>query len=270
MHGELKTRCENNGTTCWISNGTETAETKCRNAARRPARNIVWFGEMPLYMDTIERALTQMQGICLYRHEQRRVPCRRFQTRIAHGYGAHVTPTWNSTNATLTRTRSSRAKPATSSPAWCEKIWKGLIQTMTDTTPARTCKREFFTRIYCGSSRLFFIVLIHTSTFEWFDAPVTSLHWVGLNLRFPFPLGGDGVPDAERNAVPRPGSQPSDGKKFILNTFPASPARARLLGHSLRLRSSGRTALGSVFHGHCPRSAFASCSVRRFTCGFCM
>lgn len=53
---------------------------------------------------------------------------------------------------------------------------------MTDTTPARTPQARI---LYADILRIvatFFIVLIHTSTFEWFDAPVTSLHWVGLNF----------------------------------------------------------------------------------------
>ncbi len=91
MHGFLKQlRCERNASHVFPFDGNETMETRCPfcNAMSRP--NIVWFGEVPLYMEKIEAALESAENFAYIGTSSVVYPAAGFK-RIAKHYGAHVT-----------------------------------------------------------------------------------------------------------------------------------------------------------------------------------
>ena len=91
MHGELlKLRCEKNETHIWDFKGNETVKTTCPycNSFSRP--HIVWFGEIPLYMNEIEKALRECDEFVYIGTSSVVYPAAGFK-QIAHAYGAHVT-----------------------------------------------------------------------------------------------------------------------------------------------------------------------------------
>ena len=58
MHGYLKElRCEQNENHVFPFDGNETLETRCPFCGKASRPHIVWFGEIPLFMDEIEKAL---------------------------------------------------------------------------------------------------------------------------------------------------------------------------------------------------------------------
>lgn len=125
MHGELKKlRCENNEDHVFDFDGTETAETKCPECGAPTRPHIVWFGEMPLYMDTIERALTKCKEFVYIGTSSVVYPAAGFK-RIAHGYGAHVTCLNLELNERDPDTDTFiQGKAGDIVPAWCEKFGK--------------------------------------------------------------------------------------------------------------------------------------------------
>jgi NAD-dependent deacetylase len=60
MHGELLSLTCRFCKAKWLSSGPSQKEDKCPKCSREggPRPDIVWFGEMPYFMGTIERALT--------------------------------------------------------------------------------------------------------------------------------------------------------------------------------------------------------------------
>ena len=91
MHGELlKLRCENNPEHIFDFNGNETESTHCPICSASTRPHIVWFGEMPLYMQEIERALKECEIFAYIGTSSVVYPAAGFKS-IAHSHRAHVT-----------------------------------------------------------------------------------------------------------------------------------------------------------------------------------
>lgn len=91
MHGFLKQlRCEADESHVFEFDGEETPETKCPFCGAGARPHIVWFGEVPLYMDQIERALSTAEEFAYIGTSSVVYPAAGFK-RFAKQNGAHVT-----------------------------------------------------------------------------------------------------------------------------------------------------------------------------------
>lgn len=91
MHGALKQlRCEANESHVFNFDGEETAETKCPFCGAPTRPHIVWFGEVPLYMDQIESALLHTKEFAYIGTSSVVYPAAGFK-QLAKHYKAHVT-----------------------------------------------------------------------------------------------------------------------------------------------------------------------------------
>lgn len=91
MHGDLmKLRCERNESHVWNFSDDETMETRCPTCGAPSRPHIVWFGEVPLYMDEIQEALMRCKEFVYIGTSSVVYPAAGFK-RIARHYGAHVT-----------------------------------------------------------------------------------------------------------------------------------------------------------------------------------
>ena len=91
MHGYLKKlRCEKNEDHVFDFTGEETMETQCPICGAMSRPHIVWFGEIPLYMERIERALQNTDEFVYIGTSSVVYPAAGFK-QIAKHFGAHVT-----------------------------------------------------------------------------------------------------------------------------------------------------------------------------------
>jgi NAD-dependent deacetylase len=123
MHGTLnQLRCEKNENHVFDFLGNEDETTRCPLCGSATRPHIVWFGEIPLYMDTIEKALNHCENFVYIGTSSVVYPAAGFK-RIAHTHGAHVTclNLEIDTNDSFTDTFV-EGKAATVVPAWCEKF----------------------------------------------------------------------------------------------------------------------------------------------------
>ncbi len=91
MHGELKKlRCQANEKHVFPFDGEETLETKCPVCGAPTRPHIVWFGEIPLYMERIERALRHVEEFVYIGTSSVVYPAAGFK-QVAKRFGAHVT-----------------------------------------------------------------------------------------------------------------------------------------------------------------------------------
>lgn len=91
MHGELlKARCSSTGKVIlWRDDITVGAPCPCCNRAGALRPHIVWFGEMPLYMDEIEEALAECDLFVSIGTSGQVYPAAGF-VQVARNYGAHT------------------------------------------------------------------------------------------------------------------------------------------------------------------------------------
>lgn len=123
MHGFLKQlRCERDESHVFPFDGNETMETRCPfcNAMSRP--QIVWFGEVPLYMEKIESALENTENFAYIGTSSVVYPAAGFK-RLAKHYGAHVTCLNLEINPNDPYTDESIEGKATEVvPKWCKRF----------------------------------------------------------------------------------------------------------------------------------------------------
>lgn len=91
MHGELlKARCSSTGKVIpWRDDITVDAPCPCCNRIGALRPHIVWFGEMPLYMNEIEEALAECDLFVSIGTSGQVYPAAGF-VQIARSYGAHT------------------------------------------------------------------------------------------------------------------------------------------------------------------------------------
>lgn len=91
MHGELlKARCTRSGRIITISGDLDAREPcPCCNGHGRLRPHVVWFGEVPLEMDRIERALTECDLFVAVGTSGNVYPAAGF-VQMAHAAGAHT------------------------------------------------------------------------------------------------------------------------------------------------------------------------------------
>lgn len=91
MHGELlKLRCESNPEHIFEFHGNETESTRCPICNHTTRPHIVWFGEVPLYMQEIEKALNECSHFAYIGTSSVVYPAAGFKA-IAHSKNATVT-----------------------------------------------------------------------------------------------------------------------------------------------------------------------------------
>lgn len=91
MHGFLKQlRCESDESHVFDFDGAETAETRCPFCGAGTRPHIVWFGEVPLYMERIEQALATTEEFAYIGTSSVVYPAAGFK-HFAKQNGAHVT-----------------------------------------------------------------------------------------------------------------------------------------------------------------------------------
>lgn len=127
MHGELKKlRCEANENHVFPFDGEETLETKCPVCGSPSRPHIVWFGEVPLYMDKIEQALRDTVEFVYIGTSSVVYPAAGFK-QFAKRFGAHVTCLNLEIDPSDPNTDTSIAGLATKTvPEWCENFLKDL------------------------------------------------------------------------------------------------------------------------------------------------
>ncbi len=123
MHGYLKElRCEQNENHVFPFDGNETLETRCPFCGKASRPHIVWFGEIPLFMDEIEKALRDADEFVYIGTSSVVYPAAGFK-QIAKRNGAHVTclnleinpqDPWTDENI--------QGKATEIVPAWCQRI----------------------------------------------------------------------------------------------------------------------------------------------------
>ncbi|MFT7617588.1 MAG: NAD-dependent deacetylase [Planctomycetota bacterium] len=91
MHGELlKARCMRSGDIhAWIDDLNETILCTCCQSPGNLRPHIVWFGEMPFYMDEIEQALADCDMFISIGTSGNVYPAAGF-VQVANGRGAHT------------------------------------------------------------------------------------------------------------------------------------------------------------------------------------
>lgn len=127
MHGELKKlRCAANERHVFPFDGEETLETKCPVCGAPTRPHIVWFGEVPLYMEKIERALRHTEEFVYIGTSSVVYPAAGFK-QVAKRFGAHVTCLNLEIDPSDPNTDTCIEGVATEIvPRWCENYLKGL------------------------------------------------------------------------------------------------------------------------------------------------
>ena len=91
MHGDLmKLRCTGSGEHEFSFTGEETLETKCPICGAKTRPDIVFFGEVPLYMDQIQDALRECEEFVYIGTSSVVYPAAGFKS-FAKSFGAKVT-----------------------------------------------------------------------------------------------------------------------------------------------------------------------------------
>lgn len=91
MHGDLmKLRCEREPEHVWDFKGQETEDTKCPFCGASSRPHIVFFEEIPLYMDEIQEALRNCEEFVYIGTSSVVYPAAGFKS-FAKSFGAHVT-----------------------------------------------------------------------------------------------------------------------------------------------------------------------------------
>lgn len=91
MHGDLmRLTCEKNPEHKFMFRENETMETKCPFCGSMSRPDIVFFGEVPLYMDIIQEALENCEEFAYIGTSSVVYPAAGFK-RLAKSYGAKVT-----------------------------------------------------------------------------------------------------------------------------------------------------------------------------------
>ncbi len=91
MHGDLmKLRCMDNSDHEFMFNGEETLETKCPFCGAKTRPDIVFFEEVPFYMDEIQAALRECKEFVYIGTSSVVYPAAGFKS-FAKSFGAHVT-----------------------------------------------------------------------------------------------------------------------------------------------------------------------------------
>lgn len=125
MHGYLnELRCEKNEEHIFPFTGEETMQTKCPICGAISRPHIVWFGEIPLFMDTIEHALQTTAEFVYIGTSSVVYPAAGFK-QIAKHFGAHVTCLNLEVNPNDPNTDENIQGKATEIvPRWCENFGK--------------------------------------------------------------------------------------------------------------------------------------------------
>ena len=125
MHGYLnELRCEKNEEHIFPFTGEETMQTKCPICGAMSRPHIVWFGEIPLFMDTIEHALQTTAEFVYIGTSSVVYPAAGFK-QIAKHFGAHVTCLNLEVNPNDPNTDENIQGKATEIvPRWCENFGK--------------------------------------------------------------------------------------------------------------------------------------------------
>lgn len=125
MHGYLnELRCEKNEEHIFPFTGEETMQTKCPICGAMSRPHIVWFGEIPLFMDTIEHALQTTAEFVYIGTSSVVYPAAGFK-QIAKHFGAHVTCLNLEVNPNDPNTDENIQGKATEIvPCWCENFGK--------------------------------------------------------------------------------------------------------------------------------------------------
>lgn len=126
MHGELKKlRCEACESHVFPFDGEETLETKCPFCGAPTRPHIVWFGEIPLYMEEIEKALRETREFVYIGTSSVVYPAAGFK-QVAKHFGAHVTCLNLEIDPSDPNTDSCVEGVATEIvPKWCSDYLKG-------------------------------------------------------------------------------------------------------------------------------------------------
>jgi len=91
MHGDLmKLRCMDNSNHEFMFHGEETLETKCPFCGAKTRPDIVFFEEVPFYMDEIQAALRECKEFVYIGTSSVVYPAAGFKS-FAKSFGAHVT-----------------------------------------------------------------------------------------------------------------------------------------------------------------------------------
>ncbi len=127
IHGELnKLRCENDETHVWHFTENETSDTKCPICGASSRPHIVWFGEVPLFMNEVQNALTSCEQFVYIGTSSVVYPAAGFKS-IAHRQGALVTclnleiPTYDPDTDTFIQGKASEVVPP-----WVENFIKQI------------------------------------------------------------------------------------------------------------------------------------------------
>ena len=125
MHGYLnELRCEKNEEHIFPFTGEETMQTKCSICGAMSRPHIVWFGEIPLFMDTIAHALQPTAEFVYIGTSSVVYPAAGFK-QIAKHFGAHVTCLNLEVNPNDPNTDENIQGKATEIvPRWCENFGK--------------------------------------------------------------------------------------------------------------------------------------------------
>ena len=125
MHGYLnELRCEKNEEHISPFTGEETMQTKCHICGAMSRPHILWFGEIPLFMDTIEHALQTTAEFVYIGTSSVVYPAAGFK-QIAKHFGAHVTCLNLEVNPNDPNTDENIQGKATEIvPRWCENFGK--------------------------------------------------------------------------------------------------------------------------------------------------
>ncbi|MBP5247839.1 MAG: NAD-dependent deacylase [Fibrobacter sp.] len=123
MHGYLnQLRCEKNENHIFDFTGEETLETKCPICGAMSRPHIVWFGEIPLFMDQIEYALQNTDEFVYIGTSSVVYPAAGFK-QVAKHCGAHVTCLNLEINPNDPATDTNIQGKATEIvPRWCEEF----------------------------------------------------------------------------------------------------------------------------------------------------
>ncbi len=124
MHGDLtKLRCERDPEHVWSFTGRETEETTCPYCGAKSRPHIVFFEEMPIYMDEIQEALRHCENFVYIGTSSVVYPAAGFKS-FAHAFGAKVTCLNLEVSENDPYTDISIEGKATEIvPAWCEKFF---------------------------------------------------------------------------------------------------------------------------------------------------
>ena len=127
MHGYLnQLRCEKNENHIFNFTGEETMETKCPVCGAMSRPHIVWFGEIPLYMDQIEYALQNTDEFVYIGTSSVVYPAAGFK-QVAKHFGAHVTCLNLEINpGDPTTDTNIQGKATEIVPRWCENFLKKI------------------------------------------------------------------------------------------------------------------------------------------------